>query len=161
MRWVKPVEEILSNDEFGPFSVAASDPDNPSFQPGMVALRVNYPFQAAGLVRYVPTGNRVGDNVVEVDRVRANDDLIFSGDTIGKYTLAVPANQPPLSTFGGRFGLGATGSYRRRTHEPTVTPTPANSTNPDEYDWDIVEYGVRPYRRVITAQAIYRREVFE
>lgn len=175
VRWVKPVEEMVSDNGAGPFSVAANDPDNDSFQPGTVALRINYPFQAAGLVRYVPTGRTVGDNVTEVDRVRANNDFLanppFSREDLlipdssnpnsQKYHLVVDRDVHSSFVFGGRYGLGSTGSYRQRIHSPTKTPTPPNSTDPREYNWDIEAYGVRPYRRVITAQAIYRREVFE
>jgi hypothetical protein len=150
-RWVKPVEEITSSGN-GPFSVAATDASNSSFQPGMVALRINYPFQAAGLVKYVPTGNFTAtDPTVPItDRITASDSNVestpgFSALPTGKYQLAVAADADPFDALGtsrvnsGRFGLGRLSAYKQ----------------------DAGALGVRPYRRVITAQAIYRREVFE
>ena len=70
--------------------------------------------------------------------------VLISGST-GRYTLRVPENsyvdgQPNI--HGGRYGLG------RQFALP--------------YDRDgIRQFGVRPYRRVLSFQAIYRREVYE
>ncbi|MBL8827721.1 MAG: pilus assembly protein [Planctomycetaceae bacterium] len=153
--WVKPVEEI-KYEGTGSFSVVATVPPmapaNPSFQPGMVALRINYPFQAAGLVKYVPTGSfsATDPNLPMTERITASDGGTestpgFVSLPAGKYQLAVASDADPFDAMGtsrvnsGRFGLGRLSAYK-----PSAGAL-----------------GVRPYRRVITAQAIYRREVFE
>jgi hypothetical protein len=140
IRWVAPVEEIrvdVSGDGFpdtGPFSVIAPPGAPPGFAPGTVALRINYPAQAAGLI------NRSRD----AGAVFSGDDLEVTedGDVGSNYELIVPHNEGPFDSRGtsrihaGRYGLGRQAAY-------------------------YLELGVRPYRRVLTAEAIYRREVFE
>lgn len=129
VEWVAPVEEIHSADGRGPFSVLAAS-SSPSFVPGMVALRVNYPAQSTTLI------NRVGDDGEVI--VEADDSVIADGDTGSNYALVVSAETDPAETtiHSGRFGLGRQAPL-------------------------LVDSGVRPYRKVMSVQAIYRREVFE
>lgn len=146
LEWVAPVEEIRVDHDGngataleGPFqlvSSAASADDIDSFVRGMVAIRINYPSQSTTLVNRTdlpPSANPDGTRGQVI--VVANDQILGDGDT-GCYTLVV--NDPPVAgnpadPFGGRYGLGSLGVLKGR---------------------------VRPYRKVMTFQAIYRREVF-
>ncbi|WP_220498007.1 TadE/TadG family type IV pilus assembly protein [Rhodopirellula sp. JC639] len=79
--------------------------------------------------------NRVGsEGEVIVD---ANDSALSDGSTGSNYALVVPAESGAAATtiHSGRFGLGRQAALFRSA-------------------------GVRPYRKVISVQAIYRREVF-
>jgi hypothetical protein len=131
--WVAPVEEIrvdhdnnITTPIVGPFSLDF-DPllIRPSFVPGMVALRINYPAQSTTLI------NRTGD-IIDAD-----DSSIVDGNTGSNYSLVVPAETGPADTtiHSGRFGLGRQAALLRSA-------------------------GVRPFRKVMSVQAIYRREVF-
>ncbi len=129
LRWVGVVEEIESPDG-DPFNVA-----NPRTQ-GIVALRMNYPFQSAAMSSF--------------RRDRTDPQYPFES-TVGRWNLSesipaatsapggTPINQPidrdpnNSQTFGGNLGFGVQGAFGS---------------------------AVRPYRRVISAQAIYRREIF-
>jgi len=137
-RWVKPVEEMLNSTDDpanldgrtnGSFSV-----DRPGDLAGTVQLRINYPFQAAGLINYVTT-----DTSGNVTPVTADDDQAEGASLPDGYNLPDSFNDGTPSINSGRFGLGRVAAYQ----------TGAQSL------------GVRPWRRVIIAQAIYRREVFE
>lgn len=148
--WVAPVEEMkIKNDSGdyvqGPFSLTAH-PDNKV--PGIVALRINYPHQSATMSGYKYGSNNpipgnpgdpyFGPNIGSV--VIADDNALTVSDPSG-YTLQVAANPPSdpamttgsRSVVGGRLGLG---------QQQALGQT------------------VRPYRTVISVQAIYRREVF-
>lgn len=121
---------------------------------GMVALRINYPYQAGSLVAYVqrdPEGNIVPPFdavsgaeftnrpvIAEDGQVQGGETATFpDGQTLtqAEYTLVTPTINPAYraSTNRGEYGLGELGAYSTR---------------------------VRPYRKVLTAQSIYRREVF-
>lgn len=138
IEWVAPVEEIRVDHDNnpntlieGPFSLNF-DPDliRPSFVPGMVALRINYPAQSTTLV------NRTGIEGQVI--IEADDASLSDGETGSNYSLVVPAESGPANTTinSGRFGLGRQAALLRTA-------------------------GVRPYRKVLSVQAIYRREVFE
>jgi hypothetical protein len=143
--WRLVVEEVKSNDN-GPYSIVAEDPANPNFMPGMVALRINYPYQSGAMVAYMqqdgdgafvlPAETLGRDNLVNIP-VQARDGSVTENATLPPgYTLVSPSPNP---TFGasphrGTYGLGEAQALR---------------------------YTVRPYRKVLTAQAVYRREVFE
>ncbi len=137
IRWVPVVEEIDTED-----SPADNDGPNPdpfqvsSAAQGIVALRINYPFQSASMSSFRP--NADGPFEPTVGNVNVADD--------GGVTETNPGDRPggligqPLEgggiyggTYGGQYGLGAQGALGQT---------------------------VRPYRRVLSAQAIYRREVF-
>jgi hypothetical protein len=100
-------------------------------------VRVNYPYQAAAMTGHLP--NPAGP----FDPTIGNP---ITADEVGVVQLpgACPARQPPgallpddptaVGAFAGPFGLGRQLAYART---------------------------VRPFRKLISAQAIYRREVFE
>ena len=151
VQWVAPVEEIqvdhdgdISTATIGPFSLvqppAGDLPSN--FVPGVVALRVNYPFQSAAMSSF--GRSPAGDDEPNIDLVISADDSALTPAALSRYALVVGSNayvdgQP--STHAGRYGLGR------------QIALPWNRDN-------IRQYGVRPYRRVISTQAVYRREVF-
>ena len=158
--WHRVVEEIIPTNPpgltAGPYSMLASDDEQGGLsQPGMVALRINYPYQSAGLVAYVHTdegGNIINppdtigaDGVLNVpviaddSQVTGADTAMFpDGDTLSDagYTLVNPTADPNIgaSPNRGTYGFGEAQAFLTT---------------------------VRPYRKVITAQGIYRREVFE
>ena len=146
VEWVAPVEEIrvdhdgdASTQREGPYQLASateSANDIPSFVRGMVALRINYPAQSTTLINRtnLPAADNPDGQVGQVIVV-ANDQSLSDGDT-GCYTLVVndpPVPNGPAEPFGGRYGLGSLA---------------------------VLKGNVRPYRQVMTFQAIYRREVF-
>jgi hypothetical protein len=142
IRWVAPVEEMTDDAGVGPFSVTASS-SAPNFIAGTVALRINYPFQSASMSNFGPTDNPTG-NISEV--LSADDARVTEGNT-GQYTLVVAANSyaddPGVvaeNIHGGRFGMG------RQIALPFS---------------NVGQFGVRPYRKVISTQAVVRREVFD
>ncbi len=113
---------------------------------GLAAVRVNYPFQAATMVSYPPPANPSQPFVVQSEpstfRVLnpniADDAQVQSSDPnnfLNGGTPVAPNSQSGFysGTYGGTYGLGALGA---------------------------VDLQVRPFRKTITCQAIYRREVF-
>ncbi|QDU04420.1 TadE-like protein [Gimesia chilikensis] len=155
--WHRVVEEIIpSGQTAGPYSVLATAAQQGGLgQPGMVALRINYPYQSAGLVAYVHTdegGNIINpsdtigaDGVLNVPVIAddsqvtgANTAMFPDGDTLSAagYTLVNPTADPNIgaSPNRGTYGFGEAQAFLTT---------------------------VRPYRKVITAQGIYRREIFE
>lgn len=142
VQWVAPVEEIrIDHDEdsstpsVGPFSLVKpmgfANPD--------VEARFT-PGMVALRINYPAQSttliNRVGDQGQII--VEANDSSIADGDTGANYSLVVADETGPADTtiHSGRYGLGRQAALLR-------------------------ESGVRPYRKVLSVQAIYRREVFE
>ena len=114
--YIPVVEEISPDPASDPFSpTAESSPFNlvaatvPPAQRGMIALRINYPFQAATLSAYTPGPN---GGSIPITTTEGGDFRPYAGD----------------DSLGRQAALGKT---------------------------------VRPFRRVLSAQAIYRREVFE
>ncbi len=108
IRLVPVVEEIKPDASASPFAISSP-------QRGIVALRINYPFQSASMSSFRP--NPAGP---------------FE-PTIGSPNLANEDDSVTHGTHAGAHGLGVQQALGQR---------------------------VRPYRRVISAQAIYRREVF-
>jgi hypothetical protein len=130
IRWVSVVEEIENDTSPDPFSVESD-------QRGIVALRLNYPFQSASMSSF--RVNPAGVFEPSVGNVNSAYD--------GAVTEVNPLDRPgglrpqPLDNgstyagvFGGTYGLGAQGAFGQV---------------------------VRPFRRIVSAQAIYRREIFE
>lgn len=139
IRWVPVVEEIGDN----PFQITST-------HRGIVALRINFPFQSASMSSF-----RRDENAPEfpfeptVGRLNAADDGGVSAPaapdgtslTNSGLTQTLPDGTVVYSgTYGGQYGLGAQGALGSQA---------LTGGRP-----------VRPYRRVISAQAIYRREVF-
>ncbi len=136
IRWVSVVEEIdteESNDNAGsnpdPFSIQ-------SIQKGIVALRINYPFQSASMSAFKPSegpfDSTIGNPILTSDIPAAPAPA--DGTPINIPDVTSGSDPTYAGTYGGQYGLGAQGAFGQV---------------------------VRPYRRVISAQAIYRREVFE
>ena len=151
IRWVPVVEEIDSERSPAdntapnpdPFRLVQDDPTNIDHR-GIVALRINFPFQSASMSSFRTNPAEPLEPTIGVPN--AADD--------GEVTELNPTERPgnltgaPLSggeryagTYGGQYGLGAQGAM--------------------ESEYFTGGRPVRPYRRVISAQAIYRREVFE
>lgn len=127
IEWVAPIEEIRPNPvdpATGPFSLASTGP-----QQGLVAIRINYPYQAAALVGY-----RQGPE----GPFEPGGAPILADDAGVVQLNALPAGQstvlPPggMGVYGGTYGLGG--------HLNWLEPK-------------------RPFRKLLTAQAIFRREV--
>jgi hypothetical protein len=119
--WVPVLEEIRpenvplggTESDYSPFNLLAEQV--PAEQRGFVALRLNFPFQAATMTAYA---RGVGQWPPE------------PGGTPVRVSDNVSENEP--GTYGGPNSLGR------------------------HYAWGTQ---VRPFRRVLTAQGIYRREV--
>jgi hypothetical protein len=107
-------------------------------QSGMAAVRLNYPFQAAALSGFrqspdgpfEPNGTR---------RIQAHDAAVTEMNTPpGGGTPVAPADPDVgadrgLNPYGGRYGLGYQLAFAER---------------------------LRPFRKLLSAQAVYRRELF-
>lgn len=127
IEWMPPIEEILSDPAdptTGPFSAASPGP-----QQGLVAIRVNYPFQAAAL-----SGFQQGpDGPFEPGGapILADDDGVTSANALpnGQTTAALAGG---IGTYAGTYGLGGQLAWAQTR---------------------------RPFRKLLTAQAIFRREV--
>ena len=147
LEWVAPVEEIrVDHDQDsgtpreGPFKLSYEvAPVLDSFQPGMVALRVNYPAQSTTLINRTTASEQPNGQLGGVI-VIAGDTTLGAGATTGCYSISAPS--PRISP-----GSGVSGS------------------NPNAGLYGLGELEaltrvVRPYRKVMSFQAIYRREVF-
>jgi hypothetical protein len=141
VRFVSPIEEIRIDHDNNPTTKMV----------GPFSLQKPIGFVDLSVERSFPTGvvalrinypaqsttlvNRVGaEGEVIVD---ANDSSLNDGNTGTNYSLLVPAENGLADTtiHSGRFGLGRQAALLRSA-------------------------GVRPYRKVMSVQAIYRREVF-
>ena len=121
IEWIPVLEEIAA----GSFTLASTAP-----QPGLAAVRINYPFQAAMMTGFLsnpegPFEPTIGNPIVADDEgvAQLNDPpgtILPDGDVVG--------------TYSGPYGLGRQLAFGRE---------------------------VRPYRKLLSAQAIYRREVFQ
>ena len=109
--WASVVEEIQADGNPNPFQLSSA------VGSGVVALRINYPFQSASMSAFQarPPLGEPGDSDMGSPVLVEGDDGIMQG------------------TYAGENGLGVQQAFGER---------------------------VRPFRRVISAQAIYRREVF-
>lgn len=128
IRWVPVVEEIASDES--PFQI--SSPHR-----GIVALRINYPFQSASMSSF--RENAAGPFEPTLGSPNAADDGGVSetnpedrpGDLIG---TPLEGGGIYAGIYGGEYGLGAQGAMGS--------------------DYFTGGRPVRPYRRVISAQAI-------
>ena len=146
-QWVRVVEEVTDSTGVGPYKLDSA-PTN--IDPGMVALQINYPYQSASLVAYEYRSGDASGAVVEPIDALGKDDIfnvpVAADDTAvsdstdflsdNGYTLANTPTDPDIDAYPhrGTYGLGT---------------QVAHTTF------------VRPYRKVVSAQAIYRRELFE
>lgn len=152
--WLSPVEEIRVDHDADPatppvgsFSVLPPVPSTPGLVPGVVSIRIHYPFQSAAMSGFDPGDPEDPDDDFDpnLGLVIAADDDALTVESAGIYELLVPAGGGPdgqPATHAGQLGLG------RQVALP--------------FDRDSIRtLGVRPYRRVISVQAVHRREIFE
>lgn len=146
IRWVPVVEEIRATQDAecparGPFSViylasaddcGALDAD-PLPDRGLAAVRVNYPYQAATLSAYQPPVPTFDDPIPP------NVGSPILAEDGGVQQNNVPPGSPlddgAVGPYTGPYGLGRQFALAGRT--------------------------LRPFRKLISAQAIYRREVVQ
>jgi hypothetical protein len=122
--WLDVVEPIdAAND---PFSVTATVPSGLS---GVVALRINYPFQSASMSGFQPRSDPLADPSPEDPAIPIEADDTGLGGAAGAVS-----SDFEYGPYAGTHGLGRQAAWAK---------------------------DVRPFRRVIAAQAIYRREVFQ
>jgi hypothetical protein len=132
IRWVPVIEEIDSQQDPDPFRISSA-------QQGLVALRINYPVQSGAMSGHVvnssdPFAPSIGNPVLaDDDAVSESNPNERPGDLIAQPLIRNDGTYP-ATPFGGTYGLGAQGAMGQV---------------------------VRPFRRVISAQAVYRREIFE
>lgn len=157
IRWVDVVEEIdteeLADEDTGenpdPFSLA-NEGENAEDDPprGVVALRIHYPAQSAWMSSFQDLGkvvpnvgdpNAADDAAVEPINADAQRGSLLDRDLIVTNKIG---ERIYGGTYGGKYGLGVHGALT----SPRLTG-------------DAV--GIRPYRRVLVSQAIFRREAFE
>lgn len=144
--WVPVMQEIRAAEDAecpsrGPFSLiylAASDEcgalqADPLRDRGLAAVRINYPYQAATLSGFRPTAPTATDPLPpNVGNVILADESSVQQTNVAPGALIDDASIGPYS---GPHGLGRQYALAGKT--------------------------VRPFRKLISAQAIYRREVVE
>jgi hypothetical protein len=145
IRWVPVVQEIRAAQDAacparGPFSllyIPASDDcgaldTDPMPDRGLAAVRINYPYQAATLSGYQSVPS-------DVDPIPPNMANFITADDGAVQQLNDPPGGPlddgAIGPYAGPYGLGRQLALAGRT--------------------------LRPFRKLISAQAIYRREVVE
>jgi hypothetical protein len=146
IRWVPVLEEIRSAQDAdcpsrGPFSLIylASEDScgpldaDPLLDRGLAAVRVNYPYQAASLSAFrSPTPTAFDPMPPNVAAFIAADDGAVQQINVAP---GAPLDDGAVGPYSGPYGLGRQFALAGRT--------------------------VRPFRKLISAQAIYRREVVE
>lgn len=141
LRWVNVVEDMQAGDD----AAGPGDPTDPfsvvSPERGLVALRINYPYQAATMTAFQPVVNGSAQGNLNAPIV-ADDSRVDAESPPGGDLIAPDAPGPGLygGPHGGAYGLGELGALN--------SPQLANGLP------------LRPFRRVISAQAVARREVF-
>jgi hypothetical protein len=135
IEWINVLEEVRSDPgdpTTGPFSVTSTVPGVP---PGVVALRINYPFQAAALSGFQQNDPNNPNNPILANDAQVTELNAAPGGDPG---FDPDENCGPLSDctgiYSGPYGLGRQFALNQR---------------------------VRPYRKMVSAQSIFRREVFE
>jgi hypothetical protein len=134
--WHRVLEEIPdSSGSGGPFSLTWVDPSGNNVPGGLVAVRLNYPFQAASMSGFQANPNGPFEPTIG-SPMMADDGGVTAVNAVPNGGTPVAPDQPAgqyAGTYGGTYGLGEQGALAQT---------------------------VRPFRRVISAQAIFRREVF-
>jgi TadE-like protein len=143
--WVNVVEEIRTAQgcpERGPFKLLPYDPNqdecgpdpNPVPDRGLAAVRINYPYQAATLSGFRPSSPSDTD---PLPPNWSNPILADDGVESTNAPPGAPIDDDPsaVGAYAGPFGLGRQFALAGQT--------------------------VRPFRKLISAQAIFRREVFQ
>lgn len=130
--WVGVVEEVLpATSEVSHFGIDA--PLRP-FR-GLASVRVNYPYQASTLTAFTRPGETIGGSAQLP--VSASDaavsDTGFSPDESVALDFVNPADPAEGSPYAGQYGLGR--------------------------QYILTGQSVRPWRKLLSAQAVRRREV--
>lgn len=126
IRWVDVIEEIGTGNldpAYGPFSMASLGPEL-----GLVALRVNCPYQAASMSAFQPVDVTEPNPVNEA--ILANDGGVTQLNAPGGTLMNTGSGG---GIYAGQYGLGKFYALNKE---------------------------VRPFRRLISGQAVFRREVF-
>jgi hypothetical protein len=135
VHWVRVLEEMEPAD---PLDLAHDPFRITSQQRGLVALRVNYPYQSAVMSGFRP--NPAGPFEPTIGHPIPADDSGISVVNPDEQPGALVGSDYEFGPYAGPFGLGQQGAMRS---EP------------------LTEFRhVRPFRRVIASQGVYRREVF-
>jgi Flp pilus assembly protein TadG len=125
IRWVPVLEEVRpegAQPGSGPFSLSSSGPER-----GLVAVRINYPYQATTMISLQPGP---GGSSAALVPVEANDSGVTQLNSPGGTLIGGSDGAGP---YAGSYGLGKFYALSKE---------------------------VRPYRRLISAQSAFRREVF-
>lgn len=108
--------------------------DDPHPNRGLAAVRVNYPYQAAALSAFQTAPPIDGDPLPpNWSRIITADDGAVQQNNAPPGELA--GDPGGIGPYAGPFGLGRQLAFAGRT--------------------------VRPFRRLVSAQAVFRREVFQ
>jgi hypothetical protein len=157
IEWHDVLEEIQDSSGNGPFPVTWVDASGTNPLPGgMVALRLNYPFEAATMAAYQNQPlDANGETVPNVGfPVGADDSGVTAVNSPNGGGTPVAPDLPPsdeqsgpayAGPYGGEYGLGELGLPSQAFTQGGVGASTGM---------------VRPFRRVVSAQAIFRREVF-
>lgn len=143
--WVPVLEEIRAErpcPERGAFSLVYTPSvddcgplgADPVADRGLAAVRVNYPYQAAALSGFQPAPATLNDPRPPnwAGVIAADDGAVLETNAAPGSTLD---DQAIAGTYAGPYGLGRQLAFAGQT--------------------------VRPYRRLVSAQSIHRREVFQ
>ena len=144
--WVPVLEEIRAAQDAacparGPFSLIylASQDEcgpldaDPLFDRGLAAVRINYPYQAATLTGFLPSPSGIDPFPPNVANPIAADDGGVQQNNVAPG--AEVDDGGAIGPYAGPFGLGRQLALAGRV--------------------------VRPFRKLISVQAIYRREVVQ
>jgi hypothetical protein len=126
IRWVKPLEEVWGNHldpNSGAFSLSSTGAEH-----GLVALRVNCPYQASTMTAYQPQD--IGTETPDNQPILAADGAVSQDNSPGGTLLGT---DNAIGVYSGQYGLGKFYALNKE---------------------------VRPFRRLVSGQAIFRREVF-
>lgn len=129
VEWIPVAEEVRadpSDPTTGPFSLVPGA----AIASGLVALRINYPFQAATMSSFRP--NPLGPFEPNLGNVNIADDAAVSAPPTGGTLVDSTGGG---GVYAGPYGLGRQFAFAGQT--------------------------VRPFRRLLSSQAVYRREVFQ
>ncbi len=123
IEWVPVIEEARP----GSFSLGAG------LATGVVALRINFPFQAALLSGF--QGNSAVTLMPNIDNVIVANDAGVSTDSSSPLAPGGPLPDPDPGLYAGQYGLGRQLAFGGKE--------------------------VRPYRKLLAGEAIFRREVMQ
>ena len=134
IKWLPVVEEVRSNPadpSSGPFSLVSTGP-----QRGLVALRINCPYQASTMTAFRQEPAPGSGELVNVP-VLAHDAVHTDPSSAPAPGQLLATGTPKIGVFAGQYGLGKFYAMGAEGAQ-----------------------GVRPFRRLISAQSMFRREVY-